>query len=467
MKNRQTTDGLKLPPYSIEAEQAILGALLFDPTAFDRVADIVRADDFYQSDHRLIFGAVVDLNAADQPADIVTVAEHLSARIDEIGGMQYLAAIARDTPSSANVTSYAEIVRDLAQLRRLAAAATEIANDVYAAHDDNRDAAAVLDAAEQKLLAVREGSTTERGFLDLNQLTTQAVERIDQLFHTDSAVTGIATGLTDFDAITAGLQPGDLIILAARPSMGKTSLAMNIAAKHALRHETGVAVFTQEMPGIQLTTRLLSSLGSIPMQRLRTGKLAEDDWPRLTAAVTQLTQAREYLHLDESTSMTPLQIRAKARRQHRKQPLGLIVVDYLQLMQAHGRKIENRQQEIAEISRQLKALAKEINVPLIALSQLNRSLESRSDKRPVMSDLRESGALEQDSDVIGFLYRDEIYNPETARPGHTELIIAKQRNGETGVINLMFLKQFVRFESWADDEDFTQNLNSGGRNTLI
>ena len=451
------TESLKIPPHSIEAEQSALGGLMIDNNAWDQIADRVSEEDFYLADHRVIFRAIQRLAADDSPFDIVTLAEALESnnQLEDAGGFEYIANLANNTPSAANIHAYADIVRERSILRQLIEVGTSIANSAY--NPAGRNSRELLDSAEEHVFAIAEqGDRANQGFTGINELLTRAVERIDTLFHLDNPVTGLATGWNDFDEMTAGLQQGDLVIVAGRPSMGKTTFAMNIAENAAIKVKTPVAVFSMEMPGEHLAMRMMSSLGGIDQHRIRTGKLEDDDWPRLTSAITMLNQAQ--LFIDDSSALTPTEVRARARRLQREHgQLGLIVIDYIQLMQA-PRHSENRAQEVAEISRGLKALAKELNVPVIALSQLNRSLEQRSDKRPQMSDLRESGAIEQDADVICFIYRDEVYNPESPDKGIAEIIIGKQRNGPIGKARLTFRGQFTRFDNYAadvyDDDDY-------------
>jgi replicative DNA helicase len=440
-----------MPPHSVEAEQSVLGGLLLDNAAWDRIGDLVAEEDFYRADHRLIYRHVSRLIEANRPADVLTVSESLerSAELANVGGLAYLAALAQNTPSAANIRRYAEIVRERSIMRRLAEVGTTIADSAY--NPRGRDAAQLLDDAEAKVFEIAEqGARGKQGFMDLPPLLTQVVERIDMLYNRDnpSDVTGVPTGYADLDEKTSGLQPGDLVIVAGRPSMGKTALSLNIAENVALDAGLPVAIFSMEMAATQLVMRLLGSLGKLDQHRLRTGRLLDEDWQRLTQAVGRLNDAP--MHIDESAALTALEVRARARRLHRQYgKLGLIVIDYLQLMSA-GSEGENRATEISEISRSLKALAKELNVPVIALSQLNRSLEQRPNKRPVMSDLRESGAIEQDADLILFIYRDEVYNPDSPEKGIAEIIIGKQRNGPIGTVKLTFRGENTRFENYAD-----------------
>ena len=447
----QATAALKVPPHSIEAEQAVLGGLMLDNGAWDRVADLVHEDDFYRRDHRLIFSAVRQLAESGNPFDAVTLAEWLDKRaeLDGIGGIAYLGTLASNTPSAANIKSYANIVRERSVLRQLVEVANGIADSAF--NPEGRKVTELLDEAEKRVYEIADqGARSRTGFVGIKDLLVKAVDRIDQLFQQDEAITGIPSGFNDFDGMTSGLQRSDLIIVAGRPSMGKTTFAMNLAENAAIKGQVPVAVFSMEMPGEQLAMRMMSSLGRIDQHKVRTGKLDDDDWPRLTSAVGILAEAP--LYIDDTPALSPTELRARARRLARdhEHGLGLIVIDYLQLMQVPGSK-ENRTAEISEISRSLKSLAKELNCPVIALSQLNRSLEQRPNKRPVMSDLRESGAIEQDADVIVFIYRDEVYNEDSPDKGTAEIIIGKQRNGPIGSVRLAFLGRYTRFENFARD----------------
>ncbi len=438
---------LKVPPQAMEAEQSVLGGLLLDNRRWDEVADVVSDEDFYFQNHREIYRAILALCEDNHPADVVTASEWLekNGRLDTVGGLAYLGSLAKNTPSTANLAAYARIVRERAILRRLIGAANDIVESAYS--PEGRSPSEILDHAEQVIFEIAQRDSRRRsGFMPLKGLLTQAIDRIEELFDSESPLTGVPTGFTDLDDITSGLQPSDLIIIAGRPSMGKTSLAMNIAENAAVGCKLPVAVFSMEMPGQQLAMRMLASLGRINAHRIRTGKLSDDDWPRLTSAVGLLNEAPVYV--DDTPALTPLELRSRARRLHREHGLGLLIVDYLQLMQATD-STENRATEISNITRSLKIMAKELNVPLIAMSQLNRSLESRPNKRPVMSDLRESGAIEQDADVILFIYRDEVYNDDSADKGTAEIIVGKQRNGPTGTVRLTFLGEYTRFENYA------------------
>jgi len=451
-------EALRVPPSSIEAEQAVLGGLMLDPDAFDRVADVLSEGDFYRPEHQLVFRAVQRLAQRTQPCDVVTLAEDLAngGELENAGGQAYLASLARDTPSAANIRAYGEIVRDRAMLRRMIAVGTEIVGNAF--EPAGRGTRDLLDEAERRVLEIAEyGRRGHRGFTSIRDLLKSAVERIDLLYQQESPITGVATGWEDFDNRTAGLQKGDLVVVAGRPSMGKTTFAMNIAEHAAIKDRVGVAVFSMEMPGDQLAMRMMSSLGRIDQHRIRTGNLEDDDWPRLTSALTLLKDAP--IFIDDSAALSPGELRSRARRLKREHPeLGLILVDYLQLMQIPGN-AENRTNEISEISRSLKALARELELPLIALSQLNRSLEQRTNKRPINSDLRESGAIEQDADLIVFIYRDEVYNPDSSDKGIAEIIIGKQRNGPIGTVKLTFLGNYTRFENFAP-ERYTEAVYS-------
>lgn len=436
---------LRVPPHSIEAEQSVLGGLLLDNSAWDRITDLLTEEDFYRFDHKIIWQHISRLIGLARPADVVTVHESLSSsgKAEETGGLAYLNALAHNTPSAANIRRYAEIVRERAMLRKLVSVADEIA--AGALNPQGKEARQLLDEAESKVFQIaQEGARGSAGFQSIQPLLTQVVERIDELYHRegDSDVTGVPTGFTDLDRMTSGLQQGDLVIVAGRPSMGKTSFSMNIGEHVAIEQGLPVAVFSMEMGAVQLAQRMVGSVGLLDQHRMRTGKLTESDWPRLTHAVQQVQQAQIYI--DESPALSAMEVRARARRLARQcGQLGMIIIDYLQLMSGSGG--ENRATEISEISRSLKGLAKELNCPLIALSQLNHSLEQRPNKRPVMSDLRESGAIEQDADVILFIYRDEVYNPDSPDKGTAEIIIGKQRNGPIGTVRLTFQGASTRF----------------------
>jgi replicative DNA helicase len=445
-------DQIKLPPHSVEAEQSVLGGLLIEASALDKVADLLATDDFYRREHRLIYQYVVQLSEQSKPVDVITVAEalELSGKLDEVGGLSYLGTLAQNVPSAANIRRYGEIVRERSIMRKLVEVGSDIASSAY--NPAGRDAAKLLDDAESKVFEIAEaGSRGKQGFISMPPLLEQVVERVETLYGRDnhSDVTGVATGYTDLDSKTSGFQPGDLIIVAGRPSMGKTAFSLNIAENVALNSKLPVAIFSMEMGATQLVMRMLGSVGKLNQHDLRTGRLQDDDWGRLTHALGQLNDAP--IHIDESAALSAFEIRARARRLHRVHGgLGLIIIDYLQLMSSNSNKVsENRATEISEISRSLKALAKELQVPVVALSQLNRSLEQRPNKRPVMSDLRESGAIEQDADLILFIYRDEVYNSDSPDKGKAEIIIGKQRNGPIGKVELAFRGEYTRFDNLA------------------
>lgn len=444
-----TFESLKIPPHSIEAEQSVLGGLMLDNQTWDLVADKVSANDFYRHDHRLIFNSIASLAERGMPLDVVTLSEHLKTaeQLEDAGGLGYLATIAKDTPSAANIRAYADIVREKSVLRQLISTGTTIADSAF--NTEGRTSKQLLDEAEKQVFEIAEqGNRNSQAFKPLKRLIKTTLEHIENLSKIDSTVTGVSTGYNDLDEMTSGLQKGDLIIVAGRPSMGKTTFSMNIAEYAAAHKKLPVAIFSMEMPAEQLTLRMLSSMGRVDQHRIRTGKLTDEDWPRIATAVKIFADVPMFI--DDSAGLSPTEVRARARRLVREHgQLGLIVLDYLQLMSISGS--ESRTNEVAEISRSLKALAKELEVPIIVLSQLNRSLEQRPNKRPVMSDLRESGAIEQDADVIIFIYRDEVYNPESADKGSAEIIIAKQRNGPIGTCRLTFLGKYTRFENYAPD----------------
>jgi len=443
-------ESLRVPPHSVQGEQAVLGGLMLDDEAWDRVADLVSAEDFYRREHQLIFSAMAGLAESSQPLDVVTLAEALERRSElaDVGGMPYLGMLANETPSASNVSAYAKIVREQSVVRQLIKVGNKIADSGY--RPEGRKVNQLLDEAETQVFQIAEQQAKGKsGFESINTLLTKTVNKIEELFSSDEALTGVSTGFNDFDARTSGLQKSDLIIVAGRPSMGKTTFAMNIAENVAIGSGMPVAIFSMEMPGEALTMRMISSLGRINQQDVRSGKLQDDDWPRVTSAVSILSQAKMFI--DDTPALTPTEVRARCRRLMKEHgQLGLVVLDYLQLMQAPEAG-ENRTNEISFISRGLKALAKELEVPVIALSQLNRSLEQRPNKRPVMSDLRESGAIEQDADLIAFIYRDEVYNEDSPDKGKAEIIIGKQRNGPIGTVNLTFQGQFTRFDNFAHD----------------
>ncbi|HEX6833848.1 MAG TPA: replicative DNA helicase [Rudaea sp.] len=442
-------DALRIPPHSIDAEQAVLGGLMLSPEAWDKIADKILEEDFYRKDHRLIFRAISELSNKSMPCDAVTLGDWFDSQglSDLVGGSSYVIQLANSTPSAANILAYAEIVREKSVLRQLIDAGTQITGDAF--QPEGRSTQEILEGAEQKVFQIAEaGARGRKSFVSMRAAVKEAFSILHQRYENKGSVTGLPTGFADLDELTAGLQPSDLIILAARPSMGKTALAVNMAEYAAIKAQKAVAIFSMEMSASQLAFRLISSLGRINQQHLRTGDIQEEEWPRVTSAITLLSEAK--IFIDDTPALSPAELRARARRLKREHDLGLIVIDYLQLMAVPGNK-ENRATEISEISRSLKAMAKEMNIPVIALSQLNRSLEQRTDKRPVMADLRESGAIEQDADVIVFIYRDEYYNPDSPDKGQAEIIIGKQRNGPTGTVKLTFLGQYTKFESYASE----------------
>ena len=446
---------LRIPPHSIEAESSVLGGLLLDNAAWDRVNDLLSERDFYRYEHRMVFTALGALINATKPADVITVFEQLQSqgKAEEIGGLVYLNSLAQYVPSAGNIRRYAEIVRARSILRKLVAASDEISTNAF--NPKGRAVAAILDEAEQKIFNIgEEGARTRQGFQAMDSLVVALLDRVQEMADNPNDVTGVPTGFYDLDRMTSGFQPGDMIVLAARPSMGKTALAINIAEHVALNEGLPVAVFSMEMGASQLAVRIVGSIGRIDQGHLRTGKLTDDEWPRLTEAIEKLRNVS--LHIDETPGLTTSELRANARRLARQcGKLGLIVVDYLQLMSvSSSMSDENRATAVGEISRGLKMLAKELQCPVIALSQLSRGVESRTDKRPMMSDLRESGAIEQDADVIMFIYRDDYYNKDSKEPGVAEIIISKQRNGPTGTVKLAFLKPITKFESLSSGGDF-------------
>lgn len=442
---KKSVESIKRPPHSVEAEQAILGGLMLENQAWDKVAHVICEEDFYRTEHKALFRVMLGLANRNQPFDVVTILDALknTNSLDDAGGEVYLFELANNTPSVANISAYAEIVREKSVQRQLINVATDIADLSY--NPGDREVSELLDFAERKVFAIAEQTAGDGGPAIIKSILTKAVERIDMLYNNTDAITGLSTGLTDLDELTSGLQRADLVIVAGRPSMGKTTFAMNIAEHAAIKDSKPVLVFSMEMPADSLAMRMMSSLGRIDQHKIRTGKLSDDDWPRITSAVHMLSESS--LFIDDTPGLTPAEMRARARRLMKEHgQLSLIVVDYLQLMKVPGFKAENRTAEISEISRSLKSLAKELNVPLIALSQLNRSLEQRHDKRPVMSDLRESGAIEQDADLICFIYRDEVYNEDSPDKGVAEVIIAKHRNGPIGKVRAAFLGKYTRFE---------------------
>ncbi len=447
---------LRIPPHSIEAESSVLGGLLLDNGAWDRVGDLLTDSDFYRYEHRLIYAAVGGLVNASKPADVITVYEQLQGlgKADEVGGLAYLNSLAQYVPSASNIRRYAEIVRERSILRKLVSASDEIATAAF--NTQGKPVDKILDEAEQKIFNIgEEGSRMKQGFQAMDGLVVQLLDRVQEMADNPNDITGVPTGFYDLDRLTSGFQAGDMVVLAARPSMGKTALAINIAEHVALHEGLPVAVFSMEMGASQLAVRIVGSIGRIDQMHLRTGKLTDDEWPRLTEAIEKLRNVS--LHIDETPGLTVSELRANARRLARQcgGKLGLIVVDYLQLMSvSSSMSEENRATAVGEISRGLKMLAKELGCPVMALSQLSRGVESRTDKRPMMSDLRESGAIEQDADVIMFIYRDDYYNKDSKEPGVAEIIISKQRNGPTGTVKLAFIKPLTKFESLASGGEY-------------
>jgi replicative DNA helicase len=441
-------DKLKVPPNSMQAEQAVLGSLMMDNQTWDSVADRIVEEDFYRRSHQLIFRTIEQLAEQSMPFDLITLSDALKniAELDNVGGLEYLSTLVEYTPTAANVVAYADIVKERSVLRQLIHVGTEISNSAF--HPEGRNTSDLLENAERQVFKIAEQRRKNQGgFISIKPLLAHTVEKIEKLYELEGSITGASTGFSDFDDLTSGLQPADLVIVAGRPSMGKTTLSMNIAENVALKSDKPVLVFSMEMPADALAMRMMSSLGRIDQHKVRTGKLEDDDWPRLTSAISLLSNTK--LFIDDTPALSPTEVRARARRVAREHgQIGLVVVDYLQLMQSPSSG-DNRVQQISDISRGLKALAKELNTPVIALSQLNRNLEQRPNKRPVMSDLRDSGAIEQDADLIVFVYRDEVYNPESPDKGTAEMIIGKQRNGPLGTVRLTFLGQYTRFENFS------------------
>jgi len=446
----QATESLRIPPHSLQAEQSVLGGLMLDNMTWDQVADLVIDSDFYRKEHRLIFDAIRTLAEDSYPFDVVTLSEKLADKgvLDECGGLAYLGTLARDTPSAANIKSYAEIVRERSVMRQLIQVGNVISGQAF--NPEGQTSGDLLDKAEAQVFQIAEQRMKgKQGFQGIKQVMVKVLEKIEELHASDDALTGDSTGFTDFDDMTSGLQASDLIIVAGRPAMGKTTFAMNIAENVAVGTKRPVAIFSMEMPAEQLAMRILASLGRINLTNVRSGNLADDEWPRITSTIGILAETP--LFIDDTPGLSSVDIRARTRRLKREHgDLGLIVIDYLQLMSSTAQG-EGRTAEISEISRSLKGLAKELDVPVIALSQLNRNLEQRPNKRPVMSDLRESGSIEQDADLIIFIYRDEVYNPESEDKGTAEVILGKQRNGPIGTVRLAFLGRYTKFDNFSPD----------------
>ena len=442
----------KVPPHSLEAEQSVLGGLMLSTKAWDQVADKIVEADFYREDHRLIFKAISDLHEASKPCDAVTVSEWFEShgKVDHVDGGNYISQLANNTPSAANVGAYADIVREKSILRSLIDVGAQITSSAFAS--DGRESKSLLEEAERLVFAIADkGTRGGSGYVSVQDTLKEAMAKIEELNAFEGDITGIPTGFQGLDRLTAGLQPSDLIIVAGRPAMGKTTFAMNLAEHAAIKHGKSVAVFSMEMASLQLVMRLFSSLGQIEQNRIRTGSLDDLDWPKLTSAMNLLHKSK--IFIDDTPALSPAELRARARRLKREHDIDMIVVDYLQLMSVPDTR-ENRATEIAEISRSLKTIAKELNIPVVALSQLNRSLEQRPNKRPLMADLRESGSIEQDADLILFIYRDEVYNPETSEKGKAEIIIGKHRNGSTGTVSLAFQGPWLRFVNLAPESAY-------------
>jgi replicative DNA helicase len=453
---KDDVEQLKIPPHSIEAEQSVLGSMMIAPDSWDKVAEIVVESDFYNRSHRTIFGAIIKLLSNNQSVDTVTVKDNLAQNglLEEAGGFSYLIELAKNTPSAANVTAYANVIRERAIVRELIGVAHDIADVGY--NPEGRDSAEILDLAESKVFEIAEKRTGENeGPKDVTTVLTKTVNRLDELVKQGKDITGVSTGYTDLDDKTSGLQRSDLIIVAARPSMGKTTFAMNLCENAMMLQDKPVLVFSLEMPAEQIMMRMLASLSRVNQTHIRTAQLDDEEWARMSGTIKTLKE-KDNLFIDDSSGLTPMELRTRARKIARdKGGISLIMIDYLQLMRVPSLS-ENRTLEIAEISRSLKALAKELEVPVVALSQLNRTLEQRADKRPINSDLRESGSIEQDADLIMFIYRDEVYNEASELKGIAEIIIGKQRNGPIGTSRLTFQGQFSRFDNYAgpafDDE---------------
>ena len=448
-----TIETTKVPPHSLEAEQSVLGGLMLSGAAYDQVADKIAESDFYREDHRLIFQAISDLHESSRPCDAVTVSEWFEShgKASQIDGGSYISQLANNTPSAANVGAYADIVREKSILRALIDVGAQITSSAFSS--DGRESKILLEEAERLVFAIAErGARGTTGLVSVQDMLKQAMARVEELSAFEGDITGIPSGFNGFDKLTAGLQSSDLIIVAGRPAMGKTTFAMNVAEHAAVKHGKSVAVFSMEMASLQLVMRLFSSMGMIEQNKLRTGTLDDSDWPKLTSAMNLLHKSR--IFIDDTPALSPAELRARARRLKRRHDIDLIVVDYMQLMAVPGTR-ENRATEIAEISRSLKTIAKELNIPVIALSQLNRDLEKRNDKRPVMADLRESGSIEQDADLIVFIYRDEVYTKEACNePGVAEIIIGKHRNGALGTVKLAFQGPWLRFVNLAPESDY-------------
>ncbi|MBD2847995.1 replicative DNA helicase [Paenibacillus sp. IB182496] len=433
----------RIPPQNLEAEQAVLGAILLQGEALITAMERLRSEDFYSGAHQLIFDAMVELGENNEPIDLVTLTAHLQdqQQLEEIGGVSYLAKLAGGVPTAANIDHYAQIVEEKAMLRRLIRTATQIVSNGYAAADD---VGRLLGEAEQRIMELSNRRSSS-GFVSIRDVLMEVFDRVEQLYTNKGGATGIPSGFSDLDRMTSGFQRNDLIIVAARPSVGKTAFALNIAQNVGVRARETVAIFSLEMSAAQLVQRMICAEANVDAGRMRTGYLEGDDWEKLTMAIGSLSEAEIYI--DDTPGITVADIRAKCRRLKKERGLGMILIDYLQLIAGRGKAGENRQQEVSEISRTLKQIARELEVPVIALSQLSRGVEQRQDKRPMMSDLRESGSIEQDADIVAFLYRDDYYDKESEKKNIIEIIIAKQRNGPVGTVELAFLKNFNKFVS--------------------
>lgn len=443
---------IRMQPHSLEAERSVIGGLLLSPDGWDLIAEVVTASDFYRPEHRAIFRQIAKLVDEGSPVDVVTVADRLltTGELDAAGGHTYLAELAENTPTVANIRAYASAVHERAVLRKMIEAAQEIASAGFS--PEGRTAEELLDEAERRIMGISEDGPKKGGPRGMEVLLQGALDRIEELFNSGGDITGLTTGFVDLDRMTSGLQPSDLVIVAGRPSMGKTSFAMNLVENAAIGSELPILVFSMEMPAESLVVRMVSSLGRIDQGRVRTGKLEQEDWPKLSGAMNKLKETK--ILIDDTPALTPTELRSRARKVARENGgIAMIMVDYLQLMRVAGAS-EGRTAEISEISRSLKAIAKEFKCPMVALSQLNRSLEQRPNKRPVNSDLRESGAIEQDADVIMFIYRDEVYHEDSPDKGVAEIIIGKQRNGPIGTCKLAFQGQFTRFENLAREAQY-------------
>ena len=449
-QNIESLGQLSLPPHSTDAEAALIGGLLLDSEnqAYDKIADIVSERDFYHTENKEVFKVIQSLSEESKVTDLLTVSDYLdsSTEFEPKPSIEYLSEIVESTAGNSNITEYAKIIREKALLRELIQISSEIAQSAY--KPEGKSPSELVDIAESHIFEIAERGNRNMVFAEMSDLVKQTYDELDKRSQGGGNITGVSSGFRELDNLTAGLQNGELIIIAGRPSMGKTAFALNIAEHTALADENPVAIFSMEMSASSLAQRMISSLGRVNAHSIKTGQLEERDWNRVDGAIQQIKNAPIYI--DDTPSLTPIELRARARRIQREKGLSLIVIDYLQLMSVHGNK-ENRATEISEISRNLKALARELNIPIIALSQLNRSVEQRTDKQPQMSDLRESGAIEQDADLIAFIYREEVYDPDTDKKGVALINVAKQRNGSIGQFNLTFLGRYTKFENWVPE----------------